>query len=48
MSESVVGQQALNMSSWDPEEEVVVMNEGEDAAVRVDDTAEEQYFNFDL
>ena len=46
--DSVAAQQALNMSAWDEEEGVVVMNEGQDAADKLDEAAEGQYFDFDL
>ena len=48
VSEPVAAQQALNMSAWNKEEGVVVMNEGQDAADRVDEAAEGHYFDFDL
>ena len=48
VSEPVAAQQALNMLAWDEEEEVGVMNEGQDAATRADKAAEGHYFDFDL
>ena len=48
VSEPVAAQQALNMSAWDKEEGVVVMNEGQDAAARENEAVEGHYFDFDL